>query len=103
MRILLIIISLFAFELYAAKSGQETYQQYCTVCHQSGLAGAPKFRSQTDWASRCEQKKLKGLVESAIKGLNAMPAKGTCEACQAEDLLEAIKYMVPKDELKCHP
>lgn len=102
MRILLMILSLFSMSLNADQYGQETYQKYCTVCHQSGLAGAPKFRSKSDWGPRCQQKKIKGLVQSAIKGINAMPAKGTCEACKADEILEAIQYMVPEDEPQCH-
>jgi|LauGreDrversion4_2_1035121.scaffolds.fasta_scaffold87759_2 cytochrome c5 len=86
----------------AGKTGSEIYQTYCTVCHASGLAGAPKFQSKQDWLPRCQQKHMKGLVESAIKGLNAMPAKGTCESCQENDIREAIEYMVPKDEKTCH-
>jgi cytochrome c5 len=102
MRIITILLCLFSMYIYAAKSGKETYQQYCTVCHSNGLAGAPKFQSKTDWAGRCKEKQLKGLVESAMKGINAMPAKGTCEACDANDIREAIQYMVPSDENQCH-
>lgn len=83
---------------YAAMSGKEIYQQYCSVCHASGLAGAPKFQSKEDWSARMKQKHLDGLVDSAIKGINAMPAKGTCQACFAADIREAIKYMVPENE-----
>ena len=83
---------------YAALSGKEIYQQYCSVCHASGLAGAPKYQSKEDWSARLKQKHLQGLVDSAIKGINAMPAKGTCQACLAADIREAIKYMVPENE-----
>jgi cytochrome c5 len=85
-----------------ARTAKETYQEHCHVCHASGLAGAPKFQSKEDWKPRCKAKHLKGLVESAIKGINAMPAKGTCDACQLKDIQAAIEYMVPKDEKLCH-
>lgn len=42
--------------LHAAQSGKEIYEQYCIVCHASGLAGAPKFRAQNAWKARCERK-----------------------------------------------
>jgi cytochrome c5 len=96
------ILMIVSVIVYAEKTGKDTYQTYCTVCHASGLAGAPKYQSKEDWLARCQQKHLKGLVESAIKGLNAMPAKGTCESCQENDIREAIEYMVPKDEKPCH-
>jgi cytochrome c5 len=82
--------------------GKETYQTYCTVCHASGLANAPKFQDLEDWRARCKSKYLQGLVNSAIKGLNAMPAKGTCMSCSEEDIKQAILYMVPTDESTCH-
>ncbi|NDH09665.1 MAG: cytochrome c5 family protein [Gammaproteobacteria bacterium] len=82
--------------------GKETYQTYCTVCHASGLAAAPKFQDVKDWGPRCQSKHLQGLVRSAIKGLNAMPANGTCMSCSEEDIKQAILYMVPKDESICH-
>lgn len=83
---------------FAGMPAKEIYQTYCSVCHASGLAGAPKFRNKEDWGVRLHEKKLQGLVDSAIKGINAMPPKGTCGTCQTEDIREAIKYMVPEDE-----
>ncbi|WP_419419333.1 c-type cytochrome [Legionella sp. D16C41] len=74
--------------------GQATYEKYCITCHQNGLAGAPKFR-QADWKPRME-KKIDGLTASAIKGLNAMPPKGTCVECSEEDIKNAILYMLPR-------
>jgi cytochrome c5 len=76
--------------------GEETYTHYCIVCHRDGLAGAPRFRNEQDWKSHLAGRKLDDLVASSIKGLNAMPAKGTCIKCMDEDLKAAISYMLPK-------
>ncbi|WP_454782779.1 c-type cytochrome [Legionella sp. WA2022007384] len=78
------------------ESGHETYHQYCIVCHRDGLAGAPKFRNEQDWKPRLVKRELNDLLASSIKGLNAMPAKGTCIKCNDEDLKAAISYMLPK-------
>ena len=79
--------------------GQATYEQYCVVCHRDGLAGAPKFRNTDDWKPRlAARKNVAGLTASAIKGLNAMPAKGTCIDCTTEDLEKAVIYMMPAHE-----
>ncbi|HHT0592577.1 TPA: c-type cytochrome [Legionella anisa] len=76
--------------------GEETYQQYCIVCHRDGLAGAPKFRNEKDWKPRLSGRELNDLLASSIKGLNAMPSKGTCIKCSDDDLKAAISYMLPK-------
>ncbi len=80
-----------------ADAGEATYKQYCTVCHQTGVAGAPKFRNAADWKPRTDAKSLDELVASSIKGLNAMPPKGTCMSCSEEDIKQAIEYMLPHD------
>lgn len=87
-------------EASAAKEapGQATYEKYCSVCHRDGVAGAPKFRVTADWKPRIEQKKLDGLVASSLKGLNAMPPKGTCQECSEDDLKQAIQYMTSEHE-----
>ena len=76
--------------------GRETYEQHCVVCHRDGVAGAPKFRDATDWKSRLGKEDLDSMTATAIKGLNAMPAKGTCQECSEADMKAAIRYMVPK-------
>jgi len=76
--------------------GQETYEQHCVVCHRDGVAGAPKFRDAADWKSRIDKENLDLMTANAIKGLNAMPVKGTCQECSEADMRAAIKYMVPK-------
>lgn len=77
-------------------AGQDTYEQYCITCHRDGLAGAPKFHNENDWKPRLSGRTVDDLVASSIKGLNAMPAKGTCVECSEADLKAAIQYMLPK-------
>lgn len=77
--------------------GQAVYDQYCSVCHRDGVAGAPKFRVEAEWKARLAARKdINGLTASAIKGINAMPAKGTCVDCSDEDIKNAIQYMLPQ-------
>lgn len=77
-------------------AGQATYEQYCSTCHRDGLAGAPKFRVKEDWQPRLDKQALDGLVASAIKGMNAMPIRGTCMQCSDEEIKNAIQYMLPQ-------
>lgn len=82
-----------------ALSGQEIYEKYCFVCHKDGIANAPKFQNEEDWKPRLAQAgSIDGLVSVAIKGLNAMPPKGTCQDCTEKDMKEAIQYMLPHHE-----
>lgn len=77
------------------KPGKKIYETYCVVCHQAGLANAPKFRTH-DWTARLKTKTLDGLAASAMQGINAMPIRGTCPRCSKADLKEAIEYMLPE-------
>lgn len=80
-----------------ARTGEALYQQYCTVCHESGVAGAPRFRNAGDWQPRLKQAgNVDGLVAVSLKGLNAMPAGGTCPDCTPDEMKAAIEYMLPK-------
>lgn len=76
--------------------GQETYENHCTVCHATGIAGAPKFQDSTDWSPRLAKQNIDELVATAIKGLNAMPPKGTCGECSDEEIKNAVQFMLPK-------
>ncbi len=79
-------------------TGQATYEQHCVVCHRDGVAGAPKFRNEDDWKPRLAKQDIDSLTATAMKGLNAMPAKGTCMECSLEEMKAAIEYMVPHHE-----
>ncbi len=60
-------------------NGTDVYQNVCKVCHEAGLAGAPKTGDKAAWGPRIAQGKAK-LYEHAVKGYTGkagvMPAKG---------------------------
>ena len=57
------------------KAGQEVYKAQCAACHDAGLAGAPKFADAGAWAPRIKTG-YEALLNSALKGKNAMGAQG---------------------------
>jgi len=73
--------------------GQLIYEKVCHTCHESGLAGAPKFGDKNAWEKRKAQG-LELLHTHALKGFKAMPSKGTCTSCSEEDIFKAIDYML---------
>ncbi len=73
--------------------GQEIYNSACVACHQAGVLNAPKLGDKADWESRLAQG-MDTLVEHAINGLNAMPAKGGNPTLSDDDIRNAVAYMV---------
>ena len=57
------------------KSGQDVFKVQCTACHTTGAAGAPKIGDAGAWGPRIATG-LDALVNSALKGKNAMAAQG---------------------------
>ncbi len=76
----------------SAGAGEALYKQTCVACHGAGVAGAPKLGDKAAWAPRVAQG-LPALVQSAIKGKNAMPPKGGSNAPDQE-IHAAVEYMV---------
>jgi len=70
----------------------DRYNKTCAVCHASGAAGAPKTGVAADWAPRME-KGMDALVQSVTNGMNAMPPKGMCFDCNADQYKALIEYM----------
>lgn len=81
-----------AAKVAAAGAGEGLYKQVCAACHTAGVAGAPKFGDKAAWEPRIKTG-LDALTASAIKGKNAMPAKGGSAASDA-DIRSAVEYMV---------
>lgn len=74
-----------------ARSGEEVYTAVCAACHVSGAAGAPKLDDKANWETRVAQG-FEGLLNSAINGKGAMPARAG-QNIQDDELKSAIIYM----------
>lgn len=56
-------------------TGEAVYTAQCSACHAAGLAGAPKFGDAAAWGPRIATG-YEALLNSALKGKNAMGAQG---------------------------
>lgn len=80
------------------QDGKRVYEQYCSICHQSGKLGAPKVGDQAAWAPRIEQN-MDVLFTHAIQGYKGMPKMGACydeaknKYCNEAEVIAAVKYM----------
>jgi len=68
------------------------YNSVCAACHTSGVAGAPKPGSP-EMAQRAE-KGFDALMQSAVNGLNAMPARGGRADLSDEQVKVSIEFMI---------
>jgi cytochrome c5 len=93
-----ILILVFSQTIFAAEktaSGESIYKEVCAVCHNAGVANAPKIGDQNGW------KKLIGegqviIMAHGYVGIRAMPPKGGKESLSVEQFAEALNYMVNK-------
>jgi cytochrome c5 len=79
-------------------AGKQVYDSTCSLCHNMGIAGAPKFGDQALWAARLE-KGMDTLVTHAIKGFtseagNVMPPKGGRPELSNDEVKNAVAYML---------
>jgi cytochrome c5 len=75
----------------AVRAGEEVYKAQCSACHAMGVAGSPKFGDTAAWAPRLKNT-FEYLVNSALKGKNAMSAQGGGEYSDLE-IARAVAYM----------
>ena len=81
----------------AAGNGKAVYDASCQACHAAGVAGAPKVGDKAAWAPRIGTG-LAALQNSALKGKNAMPAKGGNAGLADGDVTAAVDYMVSQSK-----
>ena len=72
--------------------GQQIYRQACAVCHDKGIAGAPKLGDTAAWAARLVQG-MDALYTSALRGKGAMPAKGGNPSLADADVKAAVDFI----------
>ncbi len=73
------------------KTGEEVYKVQCAACHSAGLAGSPKVGDNAAWAPRIKTG-YDALLNSALKGKNAMGAQGGGDHSDVE-IGRAVVYM----------
>ncbi|MGP5310250.1 c-type cytochrome [Vreelandella alkaliphila] len=73
--------------------GEGIYNNICMACHETGAAGAPVRADEAAWAERTEQG-FATLLEHAINGIGAMPARGGNPNLSDEEMEAAVAYMV---------
>ncbi|WP_298602502.1 c-type cytochrome [Zoogloea sp.] len=81
--------------------GAELFKKTCAMCHQTGVAGAPKLGDKADWGPRIAQGP-DTLYKHAIEGFNgakgAMPAKGGNPALSDDEIKVIVDFMVAKSQ-----
>ncbi len=83
----------FSAATIAEDAGMKTYNDACKVCHEAGVAGAPKFGDADVWAPRIATG-IEALYTMSLKGKGAMPAKGGRADISDENVKAAVVYMV---------
>jgi cytochrome c5 len=77
---------------HATQDPEAVYAKACAACHNGQLPMAPKRGDKAAWEPRLA-KGTDVLVQSVTNGLNAMPPRGLCMDCSAEDYQAVIKLM----------
>lgn len=80
-------------------SGQQVYNNACAACHAAGVLNAPKVGAKDQWEPRFAQG-LDTLVNHAVSGIRAMPAKGGNPALTEENIRASIVYMLGETGIK---
>lgn len=77
-------------------TGEKVYKSTCSICHKSGLHGAPRMGSAADWEPRLAQGK-EILYDRAINGYRgkkgSMPSRGSNTKLSVEEVRAAVDYM----------
>nr|WP_276316577.1 c-type cytochrome [Halomonas flagellata] len=73
--------------------GESIYGSVCAACHDSGAAGAPVRGDEAAWSDRTGQG-FETLLDHAINGIGAMPAKGGNPNLSDEEVQAALAHLV---------
>jgi cytochrome c5 len=93
------LLTLSATAMASDNDAKKTYDEACGVCHNVGVAGAPKFGDLAAWAPRIATGK-DALYTTALKGKGAMPAKGGRADISDDKVKATVDYMVANSSSK---
>jgi cytochrome c5 len=85
-------VLLLAANVQAAQDPEAVYKKSCGMCHEGQLPQAPKKGDVVAWEPRMKQG-MPTLVKHVTEGFNAMPPRGLCMDCTAEDYEAVITWM----------
>lgn len=74
-------------------TGEKIYKGTCGVCHETGVAGAPKHGDKAAWQPRLAQG-VDVLDKHAIEGIRAMPPRGGNGKLSDAEVRDAVAYMI---------
>lgn len=78
-------------------TGEKVYKSTCSICHKSGLRGAPRMGKAQDWEARLAQDKGV-LYDHAINGYRGkkgnMPSRGSNTKLSVEEVKASVDYMI---------
>jgi cytochrome c5 len=74
------------------QSAEAVYTAVCAACHGTGAAGAPRMGDAGAWSARIGQG-YDTLVQHAVQGIRAMPAKGGNPDLDDVEVARAVVYM----------
>ena len=85
-------VLLLAANVQAAQDPEAVFNKSCGMCHNGQLPQAPKKGDVAAWTPVLE-KGMPTLVKHVTEGFNAMPPRGLCMDCTAEDYEAVIAWM----------
>jgi len=91
----LITLSATATAEDATAAGEKTYKAACFVCHDAGVANAPKLGDKAAWTPRIALG-IEALYTTSLKGKGAMPPKGGRADLSDDEVKASVDYMVSK-------
>src|SRR5690625_3410301 len=74
------------------KTGEEVYNSTCATCHAEGVSCAPKYGDADAWAPYIDEG-YDEMLEVALNGRGAMPAKGGNNSLDDLEVERAMVYM----------
>jgi cytochrome c5 len=77
----------------ARRSASDIYRAVCAACHDTGAADAPLKGDEGVWADRLGQG-LDTVVQHAIDGIGAMPARGGDASLSDEEVRASVVYLL---------
>lgn len=82
------------------RTPEKLYVNFCSNCHDPGIAGAPKTGDKAAWDKLIQVRGMDQLVLNTIKGAGLMPPRGACVECTDAEIKAVVQFMLDKANAK---